>query len=160
MSSILDMIGGMAANSNQSNPEREHLLAELAQITTMERGTLTEEYRERPTPDGKGTLRKGPYYKHQCWENGRNRSRRVPGEEVPLLRSDLEAGERFDRLVEALASLAIAEGRQNRASQALQTQAPGAKKNSPTKSSRKGTAKPKRSSRKSPRVSPRKGPKN
>lgn len=149
----------MATHSDPFQAERERIISELAEITTMERGTLAEEYRERPAPDGKGTIRKGPYYKHQCWEDGRNRSRRVPGEEVAVLKSDLEAAARFDQLVDRLAALAIAEGRQNRASQPPRPTQLGAKKNSTRKSSRKGTAKPKRSSRRSPRASPKRAPK-
>ncbi len=149
----------MATHSDPFQAERERIISELAQITSMERGTLAEEYRERPAPDGKGTIRKGPYYKHQCWEGGRNRSRRVPGEEVRLLKRDLEAAGRFDQLIDALAALAIAEGRQNRAALSPQPTQSGAKKNSATKPSRKGIAKPKRSSRRSPRASPKRAPK-
>lgn len=143
-----------------SNLKREELLAELGEITTMERGALNEEYRERPAPDGKGTVRNGPYYKHQHWEGGRNRSRRVKEEEVSQLKGDLEAGKRFDRLVEALASLAIAEGREKRETAQPGGNPAGSKKNSATKCSGKGTAKPKRSSRKSRRASPSKAPKS
>lgn len=150
----------MATHSDPFQAERERILSELAQITTMERGTLAEEYRERPAPDGKGTVRKGPYYKHQCWEDGRNRSRRIPGEEVASLKSDLEAAARFDQLVDRLAAIAITEGRQNRPSQSSRPTQPGSKKNSTRKSSRKGTAKPKRSSHRSPHASPKRAPKN
>ena len=38
---------------------RQAALNKLADITAIERGTLTEEYRERPAPNGKGTVRLG-----------------------------------------------------------------------------------------------------
>ena len=78
--------------STNSESYRNELLAQLAAITSMERGTLSEEYREVPAADGSGTLRWGPYFKHQCWEQGKNRSTRVPTSCVDGLREDLENG--------------------------------------------------------------------
>ena len=57
----------------------------MAQLDSMERGTLTEEFRERPDGAG-GTVRRGPYFKHRVWEPGANHSRRIPAEEVITLR--------------------------------------------------------------------------
>jgi hypothetical protein len=143
-------------NPSTLNPRtREALLAQLARITTLERGTLAEEYRERPAPKSGGTVRLGPYFKHQCWEQGRNSSRRVPNAEVERLREDLQNGQRFDQITSELATLAIAEGRAQRAAFNA-TQAPEekeSKKNSTKRRSRKDTAKPKPSSRKSRRAS-------
>jgi hypothetical protein len=140
------------------NPDRQATLAELASLTTIERGTLTEEYREQPSPDGHGTIRRGPYFKHQCWENGGNRSVRVPPEQVAQLRQDIENGRRFDVLTEQLASLAIEQGRAQRAGHgAAATLEGAAKKNSRRNASRKDTAKPKPSSRRSAKRSRRTG---
>jgi hypothetical protein len=93
---------------------RETVLEMLAGITAIERGTLTEEHRERPGSDGGGPVRRGPYFKHQCWENGRNRSVRIPPGQVALLREHLENGRRFDELALQLARHAIEEGRAQR----------------------------------------------
>lgn len=140
------------------NPNRQATLAELAALATIERGTLTEEYRQPPAPDGHGTVRRGPYCKHQCWENGRNRSVRGPSEEVAQLRQDIENGRRFDVLTEHLASLAIAQGRAQRAARGAAVATPlAAKKNSRRSASRKDTAKPRPSSRRSAKRSRRKG---
>jgi len=153
---LLDMLRPMNKTS-LSESQREAVLAELASLRSIERGSLSEEYRERPAPNGKGTVRNGPYYKHQCWENGRNRSRRVPAQEVPQLREDLDNAQRFDQLVETLASLAIDEGRQRRAARRSEKKPDrDAKKNSAKKASGSVTAKPKRSLAKSPRASPKK----
>ena len=57
---------------------RQSLVEQIAAITTMQPGTLAEEYREHPDADGKGVVRRGPYFKYQCWHDGRNLSRRVP----------------------------------------------------------------------------------
>jgi hypothetical protein len=81
--------------------KRAALLEQMAHLDSMERGTLSEEYRERPDGAG-GTVRLGPYFKHQVWEAGANHSRRVPAEEVPELRQDLENHRRFAALVRSL----------------------------------------------------------
>ncbi len=127
----------------------------------MERGTLAEEYRERPASEGVGTVRLGPYFKHQCWENGRNMSRRVPAVEVDHLREDLQNAQRFDQIISKLASMAIDEGRTRRS--ALRESAPlqptkeqESKKNSGKRRWRNATAKPKPSSHKSQRGSKKK----
>lgn len=142
-------------------PSRTAILADIADITTMQRGTLAEEFRERPDPQGKGTIRLGPYFKHQCWEDGRNLSRRVPPQEVPLLREDLANYERFEQLTGQLVSLTVADTRALRASQSAAAQhndsaadhAARAKKNSRSNASPKGTAKAKPSSPRCARAS-------
>jgi hypothetical protein len=135
--------------TKQPAPTREAILADIAALTTMQRGTLAEEYRQRPDPTGKGTIRLGPYYKHQCWENGRNLSRRVSPQEAPHLREDLANHERFEQLSEQLVSLTVAETRALRTAAALSAgahEAAPAKKNSRSSASPKGTAKVKPSS--------------
>lgn len=134
--------------TTSSNPEsyRNELLAQLAAITSIERGTLSEEYREVPAPDGSGTVRLGPYFKHQCWEGGKNHSARVPAASVTALREDLENGQRFEQIVRELSALAIETSRARRATlseKTLSAELLGAKKNSNGKASRKGIAKPK-----------------
>jgi len=76
-------------DTTDPNIIRQETLKKLADITAIERGTLTEEYRERPAPDGNGTVQLGPYFKHQCWENGKNRSVRVPSGQVVQVREHL-----------------------------------------------------------------------
>jgi hypothetical protein len=130
-------------NTNPS-ADRSVLLRQMAEIDSMERGTLSEEFRERPDGAG-GAVRLGPYFKYQVWEEGANRSRRVPPEEVPQLREDLENHQRFNQLAEAFAETTIAQTRAKRA-QAKAGSAPEAKKNSRRKSARKSLRKPKPSS--------------
>jgi hypothetical protein len=57
---------------------RRDLLREMSLIERMEFGSLAEEYREAEGGGGEAA-RNGPYYKHQKWEAGRNRSRRERG---------------------------------------------------------------------------------
>ena len=97
----------MTTTSKSVETERRSLLDQIAAITTMQSGTLAEEYRERPNPEGSGTKRLGPYFKHQVWQDGRNLSRRVPADEAVLLREDIDNAKLFERLTGELARLNI-----------------------------------------------------
>jgi hypothetical protein len=143
------------------DPHHQDLISQIAEITHIERGTLTEEYRERPNPEGGLPLKTGPYYKHQCWEDKRNRSCRITSEEVPLLQEHLQSGQHFDELVAELAALVTANSRQQRAKALTPVcdVVEASKKNSRKKPSVSATAKPKPSSQESPNVLPKKGPK-
>lgn len=110
-------------------PAIEAILTEMARLTTMERGTLSEEYRTRPAPDGEGTVRLGPYYKLQVWENGGNVSRRVPAAEVPTLQEDLANHQRFIELANAFVDESVARARALRQADGLCGASAAAKEN-------------------------------
>jgi len=67
----------------------ESILNDIAQIQRMDRGTVSV-IRQGP---------EGPYYNHQCYEQGRNTSRYVPREQVPALKQDIEGYHRFGQLL-------------------------------------------------------------
>jgi hypothetical protein len=123
------------------------LLAQLAQLTSIEFGTLTEEYREVRAPVGTGTVRIGPYYKHQCWEDKKNRSTRVPAECVESLRADLKRGQEFDAITARLRQVAVTQSRAQRAALLDRKVPDDAKKNSTKLASRNATAKRKPASK-------------
>lgn len=130
---------------------RPALLDELASLTSIERGSLVEEFRQRAAPDGSDPIIRGPYFKHQVWAEGKNQSSRVPAHEVDALRQDLENGKRFAQVTAELADLAIAQSRELR--KAIIPKAALAsgqelleKKTSKPSASRKDTGKPKSSS--------------
>ncbi len=113
------------SNSIDSNAAaRKAICAELDSLTAIARGTLTEEFREKEAPDGSGTVRLGPYYKHQFWADGRNHSARVPAPCVPLLREQLRNGESFEQLTSQLAAMAIKEGAAQREAVASKSHKP------------------------------------
>ena len=56
----------------------------------------------------------GPYYNHQCYENGRNVSRYVSKEQVEPLQRALEGRKRFDELVAQYLELMIERTRAER----------------------------------------------
>ena len=89
---------------------RKQILKEMAHIDCMEKGRLTEEYRERHK-DGE-MVRLGPYYKHQRWEDGQNVSRRVPTGEVGQLRKAVNGYHEFEELTKEYAEITIGMTRQ------------------------------------------------
>jgi hypothetical protein len=145
-----------SSSANAIVSARQALLAELLQITSLERGTLAEEFRTGPNPNGKGVVRRGPYFKHQCWEDGKNRSSRVPPQQVDELRQDLANGQRFDQITEQLAALAITQSRNSRAAGQVDSEEKASKKNSRRTASKSASRKPKRSSPSSKSTSRRK----
>lgn len=89
---------------------RKQILKQMARIDCMEKGRLNEEYRERSC--GGKTVRLGPYYKHQRWEDGRNVSRRVPAPEVERLRRAVDGYHEFEALAREYAEVTIEMTRQ------------------------------------------------
>ena len=129
-------------------PKIKAILAEMATLTTMERGTLSGEYRTRAASDGSGSIRLGPYYKLQAWENGRNASRRVPAPQVPALQQDLANHERFTELAASFVDETITLTRQQRGTGTGAEDTAAAKKNSAKKQQANAVRKPKPSLRK------------
>jgi hypothetical protein len=141
----------MTTPSQPVEAARRSLLDQIAGITTMQPGTLAEEWREHPDPSGQGTVRTGPYFKHQLWKDGRNISRRVPAEEALLLREDIDNAKHFAQLTGDLARLNIEHTRTLRTSPShadAHATDGESKKNSARKQAAKSLPKPKPSSRK------------
>ena len=82
--------------------QREQILRQLAQLDTMEYGSLRTEM--RPAPGG-GTT--GPYYQHQVWEHGKNLSQRIPAAAAPALQSALANRQRAEALAEEYIALTV-----------------------------------------------------
>ncbi|MCP4373563.1 MAG: hypothetical protein GY797_36485 [Deltaproteobacteria bacterium] len=92
---------------------RREILKEMTRIDCMEKGRLTEEYRERYK--GGKKVRLGPYYKHQRWEDGRNMSRRVSVAEVERMRKAVDGYHQFEKLAKEYAQITIQMTRQSKA---------------------------------------------
>jgi hypothetical protein len=127
--------------TNPPPHDRSAILQQMAELNSMERGTLSEEFREHPDASG-AKVRLGPYFKHQVWEEGSNKSRRVPAHEVAQLREDLDNHKHFTELANAFVDLTIEQTRIRR-TQAGAGADPDAKKNSTRRPKPKPTAKPK-----------------
>ena len=122
----------------------------------MRPGTIAAEYREHPAAAGRGTVRLGPYFKHQVWQDGRNVSRRVPAAEAATLVLDVEEAKRFHQLTAQLAELNIQHTIALRAAEANAAGAVTEKKTSNPNASPRNTAKRSTSSPKRARNSPAK----
>ena len=82
------------------------ILAQIAQIQLMERGKLSAyDFKDR-------AAQCGPYFKLQCWEKGKNRTRHVRSEQVPVLEEALAGYAQFQQLVEQYAQIVIDHTRQ------------------------------------------------
>ena len=139
----------MKPPSQSTEQIRQSLVEQIAAITTMQPGTLAEEYREHPVADGKGVVRRGPYFKYQCWHDGRNLSRRVPVTQAPQLRQDIDNAKLFGQLTTQLGQLNIQHTLALRAAEASTVdEVRDATKNSTRKRAKKDSAKPKTSSQK------------
>ena len=63
----------------------------------MERGSLQSETRpslRHPEQE------RGPYFKHQIWENGQNLTRRIPPEKADLIAQAIAGRKQFEQLAE------------------------------------------------------------
>ena len=141
----------MSSNSSHQS-HRKSLLDQIAAITTMQSGTLAEEWRERPDPDAAGTRRIGPYYKHQVWRDGRNISRRVPAAEAAQLREDIDNAKLYEELTGELARINIECTLQLRSANDGSGESAESKKNSRPKRVRSASPKQKPLSRKPKRA--------
>ena len=56
----------------------------------------------------------GPYYNHQCYEEGRNVSRYVPSAQVSEIQEAIEGYHRFQKLAEQYAQLVVEKTRAER----------------------------------------------
>jgi hypothetical protein len=81
------------------------ILAQIAQIQSMEFGKLSEYQRLDRSKDS------GPYFKLQIWQDGKNHTRHVRPEELPHLREALEGYARFRALADEYANLIVAQTR-------------------------------------------------
>ena len=88
--------------NTKSTPQS--VLHHIAQIQHMERGTLNV-IRQGP---------QGPYYNHQCYEEGRNVSRYVPSELVGEVREAIQGYHRFQELAQQYAQLVVEKTRAER----------------------------------------------
>jgi hypothetical protein len=85
---------------------KSQILHQIGQIQVMERGKLSSYVVPQRSAQA------GPYYKLQRWEEGKNVTRHVPAEQVPLVQAALEGYAQFTALTEQLAQQVIEETRQ------------------------------------------------
>jgi len=87
-------------------PSPADILAQIAQIQLMERGKLCAySFKERAD-------RTKSYFKLQLWEKGKNVTRYIRSEQVPMVREALVGHAKFQDLVEQYAHLIIEQTRE------------------------------------------------
>jgi hypothetical protein len=90
-----------------NSPNKTRLLQQIAAISAMERGALSSfAFKDRA-----GTA--GPYHKLQHWQDGKNHTRYVSVEELPVVQAAVEGYAQYQQLTKQLADLIVEETRQN-----------------------------------------------
>jgi hypothetical protein len=110
--------------------KRQQILQQMEQIQHMERGSLQAE--TRPSKRDPAQER-GPYHKHQVWQDGQNLTRRVPQEQADALAQAIAGRKQFENLAEQFIDTTVAMTRAE--------SSPDSKKNT-TKSKRLSKRKP------------------
>jgi hypothetical protein len=82
------------------------ILQAMADLTTMEYGSLKAEYRL-----GADNTQLGPYYQHQVWERGRNLSRRVPAPQAARLQKAIANRQTCEKLSAQFIALTVQQTR-------------------------------------------------
>lgn len=82
-------------NIGQIEDRRNEILHEIAQIRSMELGTLNEQMLPSRRKDQEEPVMLGPYFVLARWQNGKTQSRRVSGEELGQVKEDVENHKRF-----------------------------------------------------------------
>ena len=95
-------------------PTPQSILDQIAQIQRLDRGTLSVL--------GQGP--QGPYYNHQCYEDGHNVTRYVPASQVADLQAALEGYRQFQQLVQQYVEVMVEKTRAERAAGVKKTRPP------------------------------------
>jgi len=85
--------------------KRQRLLQQMEQIHRMERGSVQAE--TRPSQRDPNQER-GPYFKHQIWEDGQNKTRRIPADQADALAQAIEGRKEFEKLAEEFVDATVA----------------------------------------------------
>ncbi len=83
---------------------REEILNQIAGITNLRRGQLSEQYYKRTNKDGK-VSKAGPYYVWQAWIQNEKRSRRIKKSDVEEVRRDTQNYQKLKKLFDDLAAV-------------------------------------------------------
>lgn len=90
---------------NPLHQKRLQILQQMERIQRMERGSLQAESRPSKRHCDCDC---GPYYKHQVWEEGRNRTRRVPQDQAQDLAQAIEGRQQFEELARQFIGATVA----------------------------------------------------
>jgi len=117
----------------QMNPlahKRQQILQQMELIQRMAYGSLQSETRPSKREPGQN---RGPYFKLQLWENGKNVTQRISSEDAEALAQAIDGRKRFEQLAGEFIETTVA--------MTQSESSPGSKKNT-TKSSSQSKRKP------------------
>ncbi len=84
--------------------KKNELLEQIAQLGTLRRGQVSEQYYKKTNAKGE-TIRTGPYYVWQAWVKGKKRSIRIPKDDVQTVLKEIETNKKYKQLCEELAEV-------------------------------------------------------
>jgi len=84
--------------------KRRQILQQMEQIQCMEHGSLQTETRPSLRHPGQD---RGPYFKHQIWEEGKNVTRRIAPEQAEALAQAIEGRRDFEKLAEEFVAATV-----------------------------------------------------
>ena len=93
------------ATMNKTSPKPADILAQIAQIHSMEFGKLSEYRRPERSQDSNS------YYRLQYWQGGKNHTRHVRPEELPALRAAVDGYAHYCALSQEYARLIVEQTR-------------------------------------------------
>jgi hypothetical protein len=115
-----------------STSHQTDLLAQIAQIQLMERGKLSPyTFKDRAAPATS-------HFKLQCWEHGKNVTRHIRSEQVPMVQAALAGHAKFQELAAQYAQRIIDQTREQFAAAGAKKK-PGRRPNSSWRRSRKSS---------------------
>jgi hypothetical protein len=85
--------------------QREQVLRAMAELRSMETGSLSSQMLKVAHKGKKTPALRGPYYVLSRWENGKSHSRRVRKEELAQVQCDVANYQRFMELCEQFVDL-------------------------------------------------------
>ena len=85
--------------------QREQVLKAMAELRSMETGSLSSQMLKVAHKGKKTPALRGPYYVLSRWENGKSHSRRVRKEELAQVQCDVANYQRFMELCEQFVDL-------------------------------------------------------
>lgn len=83
----------------RTQQKRDGILEEMRKVERLRQGTISEQFY------GTGEKKQGPYYVQQGYTEGRHWSKRVHKNQIDQVRSDINAGVRFNELCREFAEV-------------------------------------------------------
>lgn len=118
----------MTKSSIDFSAKRGLILQKMAAIDSMEVGSLKEEYRTNSAGE-----KRGPYFKHQVWNDGANVSQRVSADDAVNLQEAIHNRREFEQLSQDFIAVTVEQTREGHSPLELKKKRRSAKPSKPRK---------------------------